>query len=93
MLQELALESDTPPRPPQDEILDWDHSPVKWQEDPTAGGKWVGLTLASCSLMVIKMLICVDRGQAEGGALAYAFFVVLERCKGSNNYKELGSFC
>lgn len=88
MLQELALDSDL-----QVEHLNWDDSPVKWQEDPIADGKWVVRILASGSLTIIKRLICVDVGQAEGKAQTYAFSVVLERCKGNNNYKELGSFC
>lgn len=86
MLQELALDSDS-----QNEILEWDHLPVKWQEDPIADGKWVVMILANCSITIMKMLICVR--QKEKHWLTH-FSVVPERCKGSNNYyEELGSFC
>lgn len=84
----MALDSDL-----QEESLEWDHSPAKWQEDPIANGKWVVVISARCSLTVMKMFIHVDWGQAVGKALAYAFSLVLERCEESNNYKELGSFC
>lgn len=49
----------------------------------------VAMILARYGLTITKSSSTVDPVQTEEEALAYAFSVVLERYKSSDNYKEL----